>query len=1507
MKTRFLAFILCLFGCLSAVFADAPIADGVYYIANATQDGYLALGAYHDVDPYIYYVTDGSAKTKDAYWLITYTRSGYTFRNEASGQYLIFTYDRDDAYYKYMTLSDEHTEDHAEYWNIVDNGDGTYCVQSLYDENYYWNLRSGTGLMGAYAGGSRGWNEMMVFHKKGDEPDPGVDPGDDPDQPVVTPLTFPSALHVMLTDGRLEAYPLEYVTSYAEQGGKLVISTNIGKTFTYNLSEVASTSEEAPADFPTFESFKFNNKFNDQVFTDAIGEIVEDTVYVTIAAIGKRLTPSFKVPDGVEVYVDGVLQSSKVSRLRFDKDIYYIVTRPGVTMLLPTGEKNDYAMQPYGRVIRVHVDWLTDRADVPRIYINTEDGLPITSKTEYKNAEITIDGRGIFPSMETTAMQIRGRGNSSWGWSKKPYRLKFAEKVKPLGMTKGKSWVLLANGQTGSLMSNAIGMKAANLMKAAAANHIVPVDVYLNGEYRGSYNFTEKIGFSNNSVDLDDESAAALLELDSYYDEPEGQKFRSQPYNLPINIKEPEFAEGTTSLTLEDISSNFNSFLTALYRSQDISRFVDIEQLVRFMMVNELTLNYEFYHPKSTFCYRESFESDTSKYVFGPVWDLDWCFGYERYKNYFVNESTSNYWLDMPAFEVRDFIRDLRFKYAPIDEVYLRLWEEFMQNDLEELKEYCQDYYNFARNSFNDNRTMWGDRTNYEQQAQDAANWLEARSEKIYEDLVNGVRPDIPIPTEPVEFDNDKLYKLTCRRGALVLNEDHTGIAAGQTRTDAPEEDQLFAIINISGNNFLYSPVTKQYLAYYNNGTWVSELGTAITFDPSHADGEYLYMMSVINDSGSTLYFNNNGQIVINSWSTADAGNRWKIEEAGDFDPTEALALAESSLASVTNQLLFNGKVIASEVIKVPIGATAPNPPADWTNSYVTVKAPADIPYIIDDDTVINYEAEWGGPFLFTTSEDDAHWYNMTIRSDYHVGKQDWEPYYPEVADDEMLTSPEYQWAFGGNPFHVLVYNRASGFSETLTLVNSDGLMREGEYFWDLLPNSDGFVLRVPGTPYSCLNQFGGGGGPLRYWEAEASLTDNGSTFRTQEALDVLLTITADNKTMVYGDPIPQLTYTTKGAEMEGTPRIYTLATSESPVGDYPIYVDKGTVTNGRVSTVFGTLTITKAPLTVGVEDATGVEGSAIPAFTLTYDGFRNGDTPEMAFTTMPTASTTATTSSKAGTYVIRVSGGEAPNYEITYKEGTLTLDRRPYIVTYQVRWNGTIVATATKEVLNGDPLPDAPAELSNAYITLVKSGTTPSTVTRNVTVRYTIEWGGPFQFSTSEDDAHWYNMNIRSGYFVGVGKTEPYHPYFADFETLSTPEFQWAFGGNPYQVFVYNRSTGFSETLSREGDNAVVRPGEYAWDLLPNGDGFVLRVPGTDYCCINQYGGNTGDLKFWDDANSPTDDGSTFRISEAIVDGIEMVNAEWSTDNDQWYDLSGRKIPDGVANRKLPRGVYIK
>ena len=1102
MKTRF--YLLCIFllGCLYNIYADTPIENGVYSIFCTKQDGYLGLGAYHNVDPYIYYVTDGQDMTGDAYWVITNTQSGYTIRNQASGELLVFTTDRVDQYYKYMTLAKEPLGDQSEYWNIIEGSDGAYSVQSTVNTDYYWNLRSGSNMLGTYRGsGGNGANERYVFQKKGNIPDP-IDPSPDP---TAMP-TFPEALHVYLSDGRIEAYPLKYVTDYKESDGKLVITTSFGATYTYNLSNVDSVSEKRPV-FPAFESFKFNNKFNDQLFTDANGEMVGDTVFVTVAAIGKRLTPSFQVADeNVVVYADGQIQTSKESRLRFDKDIYYIVTRKGYTILTPE-EDNKYFQKPYGRVVRIHVDWLTDRAEVPTIYINTDDGKAITSRDYFKNATITIDGHGIFPSMAETTMQIKGRGNSSWGWAKKPYRIKFEEKVKPLGMTKGKNWVLLANGISGSLMSNAIGMKAANLIGTAAANHVVPVDLYLNGEYRGSYNLTEKVGLANNSVDLDDETVAALLELDSYYDEPVGQKFRSQPYNLPINIKEPEFDEGTTSLTLDVIRDSFNSFMLALNKGKDISRYVDIKQLSRFLMVNELICNFELYHPKSTFCYRENFDNDTSKYIFGPVWDLDWGFGYEQNRTYFKNNATTNYWINMPNFEVKQFIQDLRWNYEPMCELYKQLWKKFLDENLEELKEYCQDYYDFACNSFNSNRNKWGDRTDYAQQAKDAANWLDTRANCIYQDILDDVRPSKPEPVDPVEFANNKLYTISCPRGDLILSYDNKGLEAGQSAWwTITESERQFAIINIEGNNYLYSPYLKKYLrtGTASNGEWIDALGSPIFFDPSYPEGEYLYMMSTLTVNEDIKWFNNNtSTIVINDYNTPDPGDRWMITEVGDFDPTEALRVAEYSMLAVTMNLYYRGEFIASETKKLPYGADMPDPPSEWENSFVMLNPVGTHPFMVTDDTSVDYEAVWMGPFDFTTSENDAKWYNMSIRTEYMVGKTATEPYYPvSVQSVDTLAMLTFQWAFIGNPYKVKIYNRSTGLKEVLTLVGSNAVMRQGSYEWDLIPNQDGFVLRVPGTSCVCLNQYGGKTGPLSCWDSPMSLIDDGSTFRVMEGPD---------------------------------------------------------------------------------------------------------------------------------------------------------------------------------------------------------------------------------------------------------------------------------------------------------------------------------------------------------------------------------------------------------------------
>jgi hypothetical protein len=135
--------------------------------------------------------------------------------------------------------------------------------------------------------------------------------------------------------------------------------------------------------------------------------------------------------------------------------------------------------------------------------------------------------------------------------------------------------------------------------------------------------------------------------------------------------------------------------------------------------------------------------------------------------------------------------------------------------------------------------------------------------------------------------------------------------------------------------------------------------------------------------------------------------------------------------------------------------------------------------------------------------------------------------------------------------------------------------------------------------------------------------------------------VTANSYTIEYGDALPEFAYTAEGAELNGKPRVSCSAKQGSPVGTYDIVITKGSVKNYNDTYVNGTLTITKAPLTVGVKDETITEGDAIPAFTLTYDGFKNNDTEASAFTKKPVASTTATSKSAAGTYSITVSGGE--------------------------------------------------------------------------------------------------------------------------------------------------------------------------------------------------------------------------------------------------------------------------
>jgi M6 family metalloprotease-like protein len=201
-------------------------------------------------------------------------------------------------------------------------------------------------------------------------------------------------------------------------------------------------------------------------------------------------------------------------------------------------------------------------------------------------------------------------------------------------------------------------------------------------------------------------------------------------------------------------------------------------------------------------------------------------------------------------------------------------------------------------------------------------------------------------------------------------------------------------------------------------------------------------------------------------------------------------------------------------------------------------------------------------------------------------------------------------------------------------------------------------------------------------------LLDISETFQlTQEAYgsrvsplrlstDFPTVVTVTNITREYGEQNPELAYTIDGAALRGIPQLSCEADQQSAVGEYPIVIDKGSVENMNVTYVGGTLTVTKAPLTVYVDDYSRLEGEENPIFTILYDGFKNGETPDVLIEA-PTVSTDATIESPMGEYDIIVSGGKAQNYEFIYVNGKLTVTEPPsYTITYVL--DGEVYTTET-------------------------------------------------------------------------------------------------------------------------------------------------------------------------------------------------------------------------------------
>jgi gliding motility-associated-like protein len=160
------------------------------------------------------------------------------------------------------------------------------------------------------------------------------------------------------------------------------------------------------------------------------------------------------------------------------------------------------------------------------------------------------------------------------------------------------------------------------------------------------------------------------------------------------------------------------------------------------------------------------------------------------------------------------------------------------------------------------------------------------------------------------------------------------------------------------------------------------------------------------------------------------------------------------------------------------------------------------------------------------------------------------------------------------------------------------------------------------------------------------------------------LTVTANDKSKVYGAADPVLDYTTSGTLYYG--EAYSVVTgvtlstatgASASFGTHTITVFGGSADNYDVIHVNGTLTVNKAVLTAKADNKSRIYGETNPRFTITYEGLKYSDNAE-SLTNPPLASTNATSASDAGTYAINLTAGSDSNYQIDNTEGVLSIEK---------------------------------------------------------------------------------------------------------------------------------------------------------------------------------------------------------------------------------------------------------
>ena len=466
------------------------------------------------------------------------------------------------------------------------------------------------------------------------------------------------------------------ITAVATEGYKFVNWTVNGVEVSTNATytDVKAGDKAYVANFKALEMFTVNVSSSNEEFGSATasqtGDVLEDTeVIFTATAIGDNK------------FVNWTVEGQIIS---FDNPCTVAVTK----------DMN---------VVANFTDKYPQLTTVPTIYINTEGGVPVVSKDDYVTAYVTVRGaKNAEDNITEVLTEIKGRGNSTWGMDKKPYRLKFDKKIKFLGnAAKEKNWVLLANYADKTLMRNALAFETArNMFEFGFTPSVTFVDVVLNGENLGNYMLTDQVEVKSKRVPVTEQDETTtmndpeitggyLIEVDGFADS-EISWFKTTK-GMKVTIKYPKDDE-INSVQSSYISNYTQQMENALFSSNYTDpetgwrKYIDEASMVDWYIACELFGNSDAWW--STYMYKERNEV----FKFGPLWDFDIAFNNDDRLDDATNKLMRTYAHDPKTWIARwwqdaGFQANVKARWAEVRKAGVK---EFMINYINSTEEFLQ-------------------------------------------------------------------------------------------------------------------------------------------------------------------------------------------------------------------------------------------------------------------------------------------------------------------------------------------------------------------------------------------------------------------------------------------------------------------------------------------------------------------------------------------------------------------------------------------------------------------------------------------------------------------------------------------------------------------------------------------------------------------------------------------------------------------------------------------------